>query len=37
MRAFGLLFCLFAFAQLNAQEPYPVKPVKIVVPYAPGG
>src|SRR5713226_8750055 len=37
MRAFGLLFCLFAFAQVNAQEPYPVKPVKIVVPYAPGG
>src|SRR5713101_8297240 len=37
MRAFGLLFCLFAFAQLNAQERYPVKPVKIVVPYAPGG
>jgi tripartite-type tricarboxylate transporter receptor subunit TctC len=37
MRAFGMLFCLFAFAQVNAQDPYPVKPVKIVVPYAPGG
>jgi tripartite-type tricarboxylate transporter receptor subunit TctC len=37
MKAFGLLFCLLAFAQVNAQAPYPVRPVKIVVPYAPGG
>jgi tripartite-type tricarboxylate transporter receptor subunit TctC len=36
MRLFSLLFCMVA-VPVFAQEPYPSKPVKIVVPYAPGG
>ena len=36
MRLFSLLFCMVA-VPVFAQDPYPGKPVKIVVPYAPGG
>ena len=36
MRLFSLLFCIVG-VPVFAQEPYPSKPVKIVVPYAPGG
>jgi tripartite-type tricarboxylate transporter receptor subunit TctC len=36
MRLFCLLFCMAA-VPVFAQDPYPSKPVKIVVPYAPGG
>ena len=36
MRIFSLLFCILAAPAL-AQEPYPSKPVKILVPYGPGG
>ena len=36
MRLAALLFCMLAAPAL-AQEPYPSRPVKILVPYAPGG
>src|SRR5919197_3107526 len=35
MRSIALLFCMFA-ASAAAQD-YPTKPVKMLVPYAPGG
>jgi len=34
---FSLLFCMLAAAPGFAQDPYPAKPVKILVPYGPGG
>jgi tripartite-type tricarboxylate transporter receptor subunit TctC len=37
MRFIALLFCLLAPLAASAQENYPAKPVKILVPYAPGG
>ena len=37
LRAFFLAFCAFAFAGTNAQERYPSKPLRIIVPFAPGG
>src|SRR6267378_3811573 len=36
MRLSALLFCMFAVAPAMAQE-YPARPVKILVPYGPGG
>jgi tripartite-type tricarboxylate transporter receptor subunit TctC len=37
LRAFFLAFCAFAFAGTNAQQRYPSKPLRIIVPFAPGG
>jgi len=37
MRFRALLFCMLAPLAASAQENYPAKPVKILVPYAPGG
>jgi len=37
MKIFSLLFCMLAAAPVFAQDPYPAKPVKILVPYGPGG
>jgi tripartite-type tricarboxylate transporter receptor subunit TctC len=36
MRSWTLLFCIVA-ASAFAQDPYPSRPVKILVPYGPGG
>jgi tripartite-type tricarboxylate transporter receptor subunit TctC len=36
MRSWTLLFCIFA-ASAFAQDPYPSRPVRILVPYGPGG
>ena len=37
MGSIALLFCMLAPLAVSAQENYPAKPVKILVPYAPGG
>jgi tripartite-type tricarboxylate transporter receptor subunit TctC len=37
MRFITLLFCMLAPLAASAQESYPAKPVKVLVPYAPGG
>jgi tripartite-type tricarboxylate transporter receptor subunit TctC len=37
MRFMTLLFCMLAPLAASAQENYPAKPVKMLVPYAPGG
>ena len=37
MRIAALLFCILLGAPALAQEPYPSRPVKILVPYGPGG
>ena len=37
MKILGWLFCVLVAAPAFAQEPYPGKPVKILVPYGPGG
>jgi tripartite-type tricarboxylate transporter receptor subunit TctC len=36
-RIFALALVVFAFSIAHAQESYPVKPVRMIVPYAPGG
>src|SRR6266850_7660642 len=37
MRLSALLFCMLAVVPAMAQDPYPAKPVKLLVPYGPGG
>ncbi|MSQ64513.1 MAG: tripartite tricarboxylate transporter substrate binding protein [Betaproteobacteria bacterium] len=37
IRAFVLAFCAFSFSGTSAQERYPSRPLRIVVPFAPGG
>jgi len=37
MRLFSLLFCMLAAAPALAQDVYPGRPVRILVPYGPGG
>src|SRR5205807_6901336 len=37
MRLSALLFCMLAITPAMAQEHYPNRPVKILVPYGPGG
>jgi tripartite-type tricarboxylate transporter receptor subunit TctC len=37
IRLLVLAFCAFAFSGLSAQERYPAKPLRIIVPFAPGG
>lgn len=36
-RLLVLLSCAFAFTQANAQQRYPAKPLRVIVPFAPGG
>ena len=36
-RAFVFTLCACAFSGINAQERYPSKPLRIIVPFAPGG
>ena len=37
MRLSALLFCMLAVVPAMAQDSYPARPVKILVPYGPGG
>src|SRR5258708_15631180 len=37
MRLSALLFCMLAAASASGQENYPSRPVRILVPYGPGG
>src|SRR3954464_14082675 len=37
MRFIAALFCIAMAASAFAQEPYPARPVKMLVPYGPGG
>src|SRR5437867_11457168 len=37
MRLSALLFCMLAVVPAMAQDSYPSKPVRILVPYGPGG
>src|SRR5437870_10870018 len=37
MRLSALLFCMLAVVAAMAQDSYPARPVKILVPYGPGG
>ncbi|MGZ8203597.1 MAG: Bug family tripartite tricarboxylate transporter substrate binding protein [Burkholderiales bacterium] len=37
VRIFALALVVFAFSIAHAQDSYPVKPVRMIVPYAPGG
>jgi len=37
MSAYALLFWLAAYSVLTAAQPYPSRPVTIIVPYAAGG
>src|SRR5438874_1428450 len=37
MRSWTLMFCMVAAFSAAAQDQYPAKPVKVLVPYSPGG